>query len=66
MQKLSKSEMKQVRGGIGTCMAILICDCSGTDKEEIVDCVYAGGGWTAGCTSNCSWVRTVVDYCDLC
>ncbi len=66
MKKLSKTEMKQVKGRIGTCMAILICNCNGKNQQETVNCVFVGGGWTAGCKNDCAWESTVVDYCNLC
>jgi bacteriocin-like protein len=66
MKKLSKNEMKKVKGGIAPCQAIIWCNCNGVKKEETVNCVYVGGGWDAGCNDDCAWVSTVVDYCNLC
>lgn len=66
MKKLSRCDMRKIKGGIQTCQAILICNCNGTNQSQTVNCVNVGGDWQAGCRNGCSWEMTVVSYCNLC
>ena len=64
MRKLSKQEMKGIKGaGQLTCTgdAIFICNCNGVDEEVKEPCILLGGGCTAYCgAEDCYYVRTIV------
>jgi hypothetical protein len=64
MRKLSKGEMKKIKGGgMLTCTgeAIFICNCGEGNVEVHAPCIELGGGCTAYCgAEDCYYVSTIV------